>query len=326
MSDSKSAVEKFGGWRRIALIIVGLAAVFAFEVWQRLGSGDAMQAVADELGLQVHSEGKRHRLRGRIDGIGVAVDVKTERTAGDVRYFTAFSLYGEGGPPGEMVGASLRQQVIDGVAGEQRISTGDAEFDEKVLVSGAPAEMLAYLDAPARRAIIQAADAGWSYRDYSWSAREPGRITDPDEIRALLTLGLAAAKAVIRDDQGESALRQRAENDPSPGVRAAAAAALDKPEPPNTVQMSTDEALQALSDTGSERAFVAALQLAGQGDDREAVRLALIGSLVVRERQPAVIEALAKIGGPMEAAALAAVKGEHQAEAETAVETIKARL
>ena len=325
MSNGQSAIEKFGGWRRIALIVGGLAAVIAFEAWQRQGSGDAMQVVAGELGLQVHSEGKRHHLRGRIDDIGVAVDVKTERVAGEIRYFTAFSLFPKSGPPGEMVGASLRQQALDSLAGEQRISTGDAEFDQKVLVSDSSAEMLAYLDAPARQAIIQATDAGWSYRAYSWSACEPGRITDPAKIRALLALGLKAARQVEGDVNVGSALRKRAEHDPELGVRAAASAVLAGSEPARTVPMSTQEALQALEQTGSERAFLAALQLANQGDTRELVRRELIGSLVVRERQPAVIEALAKIGGPIEAAALTAVKGEHQPAAEAAIEAIQAR-
>lgn len=329
MSGGKSVIQAFGGWVGVALMVTGLAAVLGYEWWQRQGSGDAMQAVAAELGLNVTSEGKRFQMRGRIDDIGVAVDTTTDLSAGEVRYFTSFKLYAHGGPSGRMVGAGLRQRMIDSWTGEQRLLTGDQTFDDAVFVSGDPAEMLAYLDAEARAAILPAAVAGWSFEGATWSALESGRVTDPEKIRSLLTLGLAAVRATRLDSDIQTALRERAERDPVAGVRAVADAARG-----TSIATATStgaftgnaEALAALDEMGSESAFNAALFLAEQGDGSEAVRMALVGGLVDSQRQARAIEALAKVGSRLDVVMLGVVKGEHEAAAKAAIEAIDARL
>lgn len=54
------------------------------------------------------------------------------------------------------------------------------------------------------------------------------------KIRSLLERGLTAARAIQREDEVAAALSDRAANDPSPGVRAAAAAALAEDTGPAT--------------------------------------------------------------------------------------------
>ena len=231
MSEKKSVIQAFGGWGVVILIVLGFAAVLAYERWQRQGSGEALQEIASELGLNVTAVGiKRFQMRGRIDDIGVAVDTEllgggTELRHVGPNYYTSFKLYAPDGPSGRIVGVSLRQQAIDGWTGEQRMLTGDHAFDEEVFVSGDPATMLAFLNAEARAAVLPAAKAGWSLERATWSALEAGRMTDPDEIRSLLTLGLNAARATRLAGDINTSLQVQAERDPVAGVRAAAAAA-----------------------------------------------------------------------------------------------------
>ena len=328
MSGRKSVLQAFGGWVGVVLIVVGLVAVLAYERWQRQGSGEAMQAIAREFGLNVTGVGKRFQMRGRVDDIGVAVDTTTDLSVGEVNYYTSFKLYAPSGPSGRMVGADLRQQALDSLTGEQRLLTGDPTFDDEVFVSGDPAEMLAYLDAEARAAILPAAKAGWSFEGATWSALEAGRITDPEQIRTLLTLGLAAVRATRLDSDIETALRERAERDPVAGVRAAAEAARGTPiaaATPVRAFVSQAEAVAALEPIGSESAFSAALYLAEQGDDRQAVRMALVGALVDSQRQARAIDALAKVGSRLDVAVLRVVKGDQEAAAKAAIEAIEAR-
>lgn len=339
MRERKSVLQSFGGGKGVILLVVGFSLVIGYESWQRIGSGSAMEEVARDLGLQIDTEGRRHQLRGRIDGIGVAVDMTSERTGGttgNVRDFTRFRLYAPGAPPGKIVGASLRQRAIGGLTGAERIATGDDAFDEEVFVIGPVGTMLAHLDAEARTAIRAATNAGWSLEAGTWEAHESGLVTDPDTIRRLLDLGLAAARAVRFEGDVETALRERAESDPVAGIQATATAALgptSAEEPAkqrttatdNGVPMSPEQARDVLNRADPGHGLEAALVLADSGDDRQAVRDALIFALINRERQAQAIEALGKIGGLVEAAALNTVKGEHQAAAEAAIEAIRAR-
>jgi hypothetical protein len=331
MSEKKSVIQAFGGWGVVILMVLGLAAVLAYERWQRQGSGEALQEIASELGLNVTAAGnKRFQMRGRIDDIGVAVDTELVFSSGtqQLNYYTSFKLYAPDGPSGRIVGVSLRQQAIDGWTGEQRMLTGDHAFDEEVFVSGDPATMLAFLNAEARAAVLPAAKAGWSLERTTWSALEAGRMTDPDEIRSLLALGLNAARATRLDGDIDTSLQVQAERDPVAGVRAAAAAAQGTSMPAASASafVSQAEALAALEPMGSESAFAAALFLAEQGDDRQAVRMALVGMLVDTQRQARAIEALANVGIRLDIAVLRVVKGEHEAAAKAAIASIEARL
>lgn len=193
-----------------------------------------MRKVGDELGLQVSKEGRRWNLNGRIDDIGVAVKNTTENVGGETRWFTDFNLYAPDQPHGRIVGAGLREKVIRSFQDANRLHTGDADFDEAVFVEGSPAEMLAHLDAAARKAVRAATAAGWELDGVTWKARESGRLMKEQKIRSLLELGLTAARAIRREDEVAAALSDRAANDPSPGVRAAAAAALAEDTGPAT--------------------------------------------------------------------------------------------
>lgn len=332
MGEGKSAGKAFGGVRRIALLSVGLIVGMGLYYWQISASGDAMTEVASQLGLKVYQEGRRYELRGRIDEIGVAVDTTAENLAGDTRWYTDFKLYAPDQPYGRIVGASLRQKAIGGMTGAERLSTGDESFDEAVFVEGEPATMLAHLDAEARAAVIAATEAGWELDRFTWSARESGRVTNAKKMRTLLDAGLAAARALrLADDEG-AALAERAEQDPSPGVRAAAEAAQNGGSPGWTSTaadsdepVTAENALDALAELTTPRSLEAALLLATQGDDRQAVRTRLIGAIFAEERIDEVAEALAKIGGPVEGAVLQSVSGQHEAAAKEAIAAIRAR-
>jgi hypothetical protein len=109
-------------------------------------------------------------------------------------------------------------------------------------------------------------------------------------------------------------------------VRASAKAALERPDAPTpapAVPSDVGDLEAALQDPA--RAFEAALALAESGDDRQEVRLALVGALPDRERAGRAIAALGKVGGTLEAMSLQAVKGEHEAAAQAAIAAIEAR-
>ena len=332
MSEKKSVLQAFGGVRGAVLMTIGLVLSAGFYHWLNAGSGEALREVAADLGLEVHEQGQRRQLRGRIGDIGVAVDTTPENRGGDTRWFTDFKVYAPDQPHGRIVGTGLRQKVINSMQGSEGLSIGDPEFDKAVFVEGDPADMLAHLDAEARAAILAATDAGWELQDVTWTARKSGRMTNAGRIRSLLDLGLAAARAARCDDPA-AALRNRAETDPSPGVRAAAAAAVrdggdgvlggiggasDPVTPAN--------ALQALAEVNTPRSLDAAILLARAGDHRQEVRTRLLGAVFAQERMGEVIDLLGEVGGQVEIAVLSSVEGEHEEAAKAAVAAIESRL
>jgi hypothetical protein len=300
--------------------------------WKIDAGGDAMAEVASELGLHVHQKGRKHQLRGRIDDIDIAVGTTSERLAGDIKYFTDFEINAPDQPAGRILSANLRQKVIAGMTGSKSLVTGDAAFDEAVFIEGDPAILLAHLDAETRSVVIAATEAGWMVEDFTWSARESGRVTNPKKIGALLDAGLAAARALRLAGDQTVALRERAEQDPLPGVRAAAAAAQEMDAgaasasvPATSEPVTPENALEALDEYYTPRSLEAALMLAAAGDDRQDVRSRLSAAIMTRERIAESIEALAKIGGPGEVRVLNSVFGEHEAAAKAAVAEIEAR-
>ncbi|NEX23720.1 hypothetical protein G3480_26215, partial [Thiorhodococcus mannitoliphagus] len=272
--------------RRIVLLSIAVIAGIGIYSWVKQwtidASGNAMAEVASQLGLQVHQKGRKHQLRGRIDDIDVAVETTSERVAGDIKYFTDFDIRAPDQPAGRIVGAGLRQNFIAGVKGQESLLTGDPAFDEAVFLEGDPATLLAHLDAEARPAVIDATEAGWELEDFTWSNRISGRLTNAEKIGALLDTGMAAAQALRLASDQTAALRERTEKDPLPGVRAAAAEAM------NTETMNTDaltanastapepvtpeNALEALDEYYTPRSLEAALMLAAAGDDCQDVR------------------------------------------------------
>lgn len=338
MGERKSAAKPAPKvWRHVLLAVAVIVAIGLgrwVTHWKIDASGDAMAEVASELGLQVHQKGRKHQLRGRIDDIDIAVGTMSEHVAGDIRYFTDFEVRAPDQPAGRIVGAGLRQKVIAGMKGEESLVTGDPAFDKAVYLAGDPATLLAHLDPEARSAVIAATEAGWGFEDFTWSARESGRVTSAQKIGELLDSGLAAARALRLTGDEPAALRERAENDPVAGVRAAAAAAAAQemsadaptasvsavPEP-----VTPENALEALDEYYTPRALEAALILAEAGDDRQDVRSRLSMAIMTRERIAESIEALAKVGGPGEVRVLGSVFGEHEAAAKAAVAEIEAR-
>ncbi|WPL16962.1 hypothetical protein Thiowin_01944 [Thiorhodovibrio winogradskyi] len=336
MGERKSNVKSLASVRRIVLLSIAVIVAIGLGSWVTHwkidASGDAMAEVASELGLQVHQKGRKHQLRGRIEDIDIVVGTTSERLAGDIKYFTDFEIRAPDQPTGRIVAAGLRQKVIAGMKGAKSLVTGDAAFDEAVFLEGNPASLLAHLDAEARSAVIAATEAGWALEDFTWSARESGRVTSAKKIGALLDTGLAAARALRFEGDQNAALRERAEKDPLPGVRAAAVAAQEISANALTDTVSTapepvtlENALEALDEYYTPRSLEAALIMAAAGDDRQDVRSRLSMAIMTRERTEESIEALAKIGGPGDVRVLNSVFGEHEAAAKAAVAEIEAR-
>lgn len=316
MSERKTVLEAFGGVKGIVLGAAAFAAVIAFQAWDRGGSQTALQDLGAELGLEYEQSGTRPTLRGRIDDIGVRIEVTSEGVSNQsaTRVVTRFRLYPEGGPYGRIVGASLRRQVIEMASDEQPIATGDAAFDDEVFVFGDPASLLAHLGHVARLAVRAATDAGWTLDGYTWEAREPGRMVDPADVRLLLDLGLEAARSTRLEEGAEP--------------KAMLAAGVDQVSletPPATAPTSVDEALAALVETGTDNAIEAAIFLAALGDGRDEVRNELMMAIIKPEWQPRVIEVMEVLGGPLELTLLTTVKGENEAAAKAAIEAIEAR-
>jgi len=318
MNKQKTVLETFGGVKGVVLGVIVFAAVIAFQAWNRGGSQSALQDLGAELGLNYEQSGTRPKLRGRIDEIGVAIEVTSEGVANQsaTRVVTRLRLYPEGGPYGRIVGASLRQQIIEEFSDEEEpIATGDAAFDDEVFVFGDRATLLAHLGHGARRAVRAATDAGWRLDGYTWEVREPGRITDPADLRLLLDLGLEAARSTrIEEGAVPMAMPVAAGGDqPSPEA------------PPATAPTSVDEALAALAEMGTDDAIEAAIYLAASGDGRDEVRNELMMAIIKPEWQARVIEVMEVIGGPLELTLLKTVKGENEAAAKAAIEAIEAR-
>lgn len=316
MAERKSVLDSFGGTRGVIVLAIGFVVATSLYRWQTVGSGNAMQEVGAELGLQVFKEGQRWQLSGRIQDIGITVKTTTENLAGDTQWYTDFKLYAPDQPHGRIVGASFRQKAIGGMQGSEWLSTGDTDFDAAVLVEGDPTVMLAHLDAEARAAIIAATDAGWILEDVTWVAREPGRVTSAEKIHSLLDLGLSAARATRLD-----------------GVRDAAAAVLEGGEnvlPGNTGDLPDSvtraNALEALAEVNTPRSLEAAIRLARDGDDRQEVRNRLVSAVFANDRMDEVIGVLGEIGGQLEIAVLNSVKGQHEEAAKTAIAAIEKRL
>jgi len=295
---------------------LGFAAIVAYQLWRSERGEDVMQRVASELGLQVERSGKRSRLYGRLDDIGVEVRHVTERTAGNVSYYTRFNVFAPDAPPGRIEAASLRQRVLNSLSEEQALSTGDSEFDQAVRVYGPEQTMRAALDGESRQAVRSATDAGWSLDSARWTAIESGFVTDAAALRSLLELGLAAHRATRMS--GTDPARRPA----TQVVSLAEQLALDAPPPPSSL----DEARAWLASGEHARAFEAAVMLATAGERGEQVRLALVGALPDQRRQARAIAALAQVGNRIDVMMLRAVRGEHQAAAEAAAKEIERRL
>lgn len=202
MQKENSIWDRFGGKRGVILLVVGFVAATVFYRMENVGSGQAMREIGAELGLEVEKKGQRNQLRGRIDDMGVSVETTTENRSGDTRWFTDFAIYAPDQSYGRIVGANLRQKVIDSVQKTEWQPTGDAEFDKSVLVEGEVASLLAELDTETRAAVQAAVEDGWELDGYTWKARKSGRITNAQKIRSLLDSGLAAARAM--DGGGET--------------------------------------------------------------------------------------------------------------------------
>ncbi len=316
MNENKSVVAAFGGVRGIALLVVGFSLVIGYNQWQRRESHSALDQVAREMGLVFNGESSLPKMHGRVDKeYYVSVETTSERSVQQNRYYTRFQISPPQSPPGRIVAASLRQQVIAAFADDAVVRSGDEAFDDAVRVTGPGREMLAALDAAARKAILAATDAGWVLEDHRWQATLPGREGDAEEIKGLLDVGLGAAKALRTGGDIGQRLARLAEQDPLPSVRAAAGAAL----------AGTDTA-PAAATANSLPSFDSALAMAAAGDQSEDVRWALITALPDRERQARAIAALAQVGGKLEAMALRGVTGEHQAAAKAAIAAIEGRM
>ncbi len=361
MNENKSVVAAFGGVRGIALLVVGFSLVIGYNQWQRRESHSALDQVAREMGLVFNGESSLPKMHGRVDKeYYVSVETTSERSVQQNRYYTRFQISPPQSPPGRIVAASLRQQVIAAFADDAVVRSGDEAFDDAVRVTGPGREMLAALDAAARKAILAATDAGWVLEDHRWQATLPGREGDAEEIKGLLDVGLGAAKALrtvvtivavvalifatVSIATGAilgSILQSNLDNEVTEATAKALRtggdigqrlARLAEQDPLPSVRAAAGAALAgtdtapAAATANSLPSFDSALAMAAAGDQSEDVRWALITALPDRERQARAIAALAQVGGKLEAMALRGVTGEHQAAAKAAIAAIEGRM
>jgi hypothetical protein len=304
MADQGSILQKLGGVRRVAIMAALFAAGAGFYHWQNSGAGDALREVGEEFGLEVQENGQRRLLRGSVDDMGIEVRTTIDNVGGESRWFTDYAVTAPGQPSGRIVGASLRQKAIGAMQDSEWLDTGDAAFDDAVLVAGDPTEIAAHLDDEARVAILAAADAGWTLEDGTWRARKSGRMVRATKIRSILDLGMAAARATQRND------------DPA----ASGVVAFNSQEP-----LTPENAPEVLAELNTPRSLDAALLLASDDRHRQEVRNRLLSAVFAEDRLDEVIPVLGEIGGPVEIAVLSSVQGEHEAAAQAAVAAIEAR-
>ncbi|MEM9300522.1 MAG: hypothetical protein AAGE01_00340 [Pseudomonadota bacterium] len=196
-AEATSKLDAFGGVRGIVAMVAIVAAMIGYRVWERGAAADALGMVADELGLTAVRNGRHSAMNGQIDGVGVSVRTLSERSGGtDFRNYTDFVIQAPRGPSGRIVPASLRELTIGGVSGDERVVSGDAAFDESVIVSAMEAATLTALGADGRAAVVAATDAGWELERYRWKARMAGHLTDAQRIETILELGLAAERSL----------------------------------------------------------------------------------------------------------------------------------
>lgn len=301
----------------MVLLVVGFAAAVGFHHWQNSGSGNALQEIGSELGLQYEEVSQRRQLRGRIDDIGVSVKTTTENRGGDTHWFTDFEISAPDQPHVRMVGASLRQKAIGGLQGEEWLETGEPAFDDAVLIKGDPAEILGRLTEKTRPAIQSATDAGWELEALTWKARESGRMTNAAKIRSILEAGLAAARA-LQETQGAAVSAATNSDLPTNGP-------ADTTANPSPDSASSTDDLEALAEVNTPRSLDAALRLAKAGDLRQEVRNRLILAVISKERLEEVIALLGEVGGPIDIALLSSIKGEHEEAAQAAIAAIESR-
>ena len=322
MSNPKSYVEIMGGPKRFALLVLG--AVFAIVLirWDGWRSADALEDIGSRLNLAFVKKGQRSEVSGVVDGVDVCIKTTTGNSGGDIRWFTDFELGAFDQPAARIQAVSIRQAVIDYAQGSEYVSTGDNDFDDAVLVSGDLEEMIARLDMDARFAVKEATHAGWELNNGIWKFRKSGRMTNAENIQAVLELGIAAAGALSLDVEVEDAIRRQAKNDPVHGVRVRAQALLGR-SPAIATRQNFDDLLHAPYDASS---LDAALLSAREGNAGESNRSRILSAVLANVRIEETIPALGKIGGLFEADMLSTIDDERQELAQKAIAEINHRL
>jgi hypothetical protein len=322
MSNSKSYVEIMSGPKRLTLLILAAVVILVWMRWDDRSSVNALKEVSAKLGFSFVEKGKRAEMMGVVDGVNVHIKTTAENSGGDLRWFTDFELRDIDQPDGRIMPASMRQSVIDYVAGAESLSTGDEDFDNAVLVAGDLQEMIGLLNSDARLAIKAATEWGWEFNEGMWTVRRSGRMTNPDKIESILDLGIAAANALRSDVEVEEAIRRRAENDPNQGVREIAQGILDQ----NRTVVTLENADELLNDLYGPSSLDAALLLVREGKSHENIILRISSAVLAKERSEETIPALGKIGGDFEAMMLSTIDDERKELAQKAIAEIEQRL
>lgn len=302
------------------MLALAAVAIVVWIRWDDSSSVNALEEVSAKLNLSFVEKGKRAEVMGVVDGVDVRIKTTTDNTGGEVRWFTDYELGGIDQPGGRILPASMRQSVIDYVAGSEYLSTGDEDFDNDVLVAGDLQEMKSLLNADARLAIKTATEWGWELNEGIWTVRRSGRMTNPDKIISILELGIAAANTLRSDLELDEAIRKQAD---SIEVEGTGSQGISDQNPTIVTLENADE---LLDDLYGPLSLDAALLLVSEGRSHENIILRITSAVLAKERPEETIPAIGKIGGEFEAAMLSTIDDDRKDLAQKAIAEIEQRL
>ncbi len=246
---------------------VALIAALVSAQRRRRVTLEIRSSVADSLGLDYqHAWGEPDRLVGTRHGHRVAVEFlegKAPSTTVRVRGVIGSALIEK-----ETLGSRVAKIIVG-----NDIETGDAAFDEELLVRGPEAKMRAVLTSEARRQ-VRSVVTGWGARVEGGDITATLRGTNHDArtIRALVSSLVDAARALEEPEDVPGALARNAAADTSPVARLHCLRLLASEWPDLT---RTREAIVAALEDPDPRVALAAARGAGERGWAVAHRIAL---------------------------------------------------
>ncbi len=328
--------------------ILGIALWLAYS--QRQKHGNALQELATSVeGLQLHGD----EVRGTTQGMDLHVDTFASGTGDSRSTWTRFRLKDPTSLEAESIAAEGLFSGMGKLMSGEDIQLGDPSVDAKLLLRGSEFEIVARMDADARRVVRLAVARGWEHDRGTWRYQRRGRMSNAAEMLAVLTHGFDVVRSLrLGERDWQEALVERALTDPLPSARLRALEVRLKSSEPLS---SEDE--ERLIATGDEVGVVvaermgvrgipimkralqagnrevrlrAALGLAKHGEGGVVARSVLAAALKVEAYQELVIEALEKVGTADEVPMLNSIADawmhSHRHRAKSAVRAIQSRI
>jgi len=332
------------------LFLLFIGAILWFSYNQQQKHKDALQELASNVkGLQFYGD----EVRGTTKGVGVHVDTYSTGSGKNKSTWTRFRVTDPTSLEAESIAAEGLFSGMGKLVSGQDVQLGDPGVDAKLLLRGSEFQIVARMDADARRIVRDAVTRGWEHDHGTWRYRRRGKMSNAAEMSAILAHGFEAVRCLrlgSRDWQG--ALVERALTDPLPSARVRALEVRLKSGLPlssedeerliatgDVVGVMVAERMgvrgipilkQALQAGSGELRLRAALGLAKHGEGDVAARSVLAAALKVEAYQDLVIEALEKVGTVDEVPLLTPIADawmhSHRHAAKSAVRAIQSRI